>query len=516
MGGVTGQGSSAQYAPISSQGIMMAQESYGLSKIAELEAEENGLIAQARAAQFQNNYKLLGETLKEIRDKRAEKLNTAKEVNELIRKRNARIADDAYQASIDNEVAGAFTEGVTDAAQIVSKLNKKGVAATFRQVNDALKGMAEANKTDLTGLDASTREFFMLRDIGELPPSIKSLPTAGEQLAAYVRGRADGTFVSAGVNIDNPVVQTTLRLMGITKDMPVSEAIATVGMDKLVDGLIKQEGGSPKGVKNNPGNIKFVGLPGQIDSGVKATDGGTFASYATIDDGKKAVANLVEKAAKRNDNLSDFVASYKGVSSTTTSAPVTSTARAWADRISSGQSKITEIKDGNLRNQVVRALAEAGNREDGKPTTTELGKEALSLANDLSKMLEDKKGTSIVGGSRVLTLGKAIPGTDAADFKNLFDSIKSKLSLEGTKYLKGQGQVSDAERKLLAEAVSELNLAQSEEAFKASLKKIINKLSGNSQVEAAGKPDNFLNDEEFKAATSKTVDNKTYWSNYGD
>jgi hypothetical protein len=55
--------------------------------------------------------------------------------------------------------------------------------------------------------------------------------------------------------------------------------------------------------------------------------------------------------------------------------------------------------------------------------------------------------------------------------------LKSQLSLEAIKYLKGQGQVSDAERRILAEAVSELNLSQTESAFEESLQQIIDKLS---------------------------------------
>ena len=51
MGGATGQGSSAQYAPISSEGIIGAQEAFGIKQLADLDSEEADLIAQAKAAQ---------------------------------------------------------------------------------------------------------------------------------------------------------------------------------------------------------------------------------------------------------------------------------------------------------------------------------------------------------------------------------------------------------------------------------------------------------------------------------
>jgi hypothetical protein len=111
------------------------------------------------------------------------------------------------------------------------------------------------------------------------------------------------------------IVTATSTAMGIPETdlgVPTSQAVDQYGLGNIVAGLIAQEGGSPKGVENNPGNIKFVGLPGQVDSGVKATDGGTFASYATKEDGIRAVGELVVKAGDKP--LQDFIASYKGVS----------------------------------------------------------------------------------------------------------------------------------------------------------------------------------------------------------
>lgn len=112
------------------------------------------------------------------------------------------------------------------------------------------------------------------------------------------------------------VITATTTAMGVpTEELntPTSQVVASHGMAAIVAGLIHQEGGSPQGVQNNPGNIKFAGLPGQVDSGVKATDGGTFASYPTREDGIKAVGDLVTKAG--NKPLSQFIASYKGVAS---------------------------------------------------------------------------------------------------------------------------------------------------------------------------------------------------------
>lgn len=89
------------------------------------------------------------------------------------------------------------------------------------------------------------------------------------------------------------------RALGISNlETPLKDVIAQKGIDAVVDLAIKaNEGGSPAGVLNNPGNIKFRGLPGQIDSGVKATDGGTFASYATPAEGRQSIINILTRAA---------------------------------------------------------------------------------------------------------------------------------------------------------------------------------------------------------------------------
>ncbi len=75
------------------------------------------------------------------------------------------------------------------------------------------------------------------------------------------------------------------------------------------------------------------------------------------------------------------------------------------------------------------------------------------------------------------------------NFVNLFNTLTANRSLDGVKFLKGQGSVSDAERLLLKQAMSELNLAQGEDAFKSSLQAIIDKLEGNGSGITVTDPD---------------------------
>lgn len=113
------------------------------------------------------------------------------------------------------------------------------------------------------------------------------------------------------------------------------------------------------------------------------------------------------------------------------------------------------------------------------PVTGQPTSELKLNAKDSAKALLDKfgTGTKAVGGTRVLGL-QYIPGTGAKDFSVQFDNLKSLLSLDNIKLLKGQGQVSDAERQLLSDASAKLNLSQSDPEFGKSLKEVYVGLGG--------------------------------------
>lgn len=110
---------------------------------------------------------------------------------------------------------------------------------------------------------------------------------------------------------------------------------------------------------------------------------------------------------------------------------------------------------------------------------SELKTNALTTAQALLKKFTDGEGTSAVGKSGFLnSFGYGlIPGTARANFVNDFNSLKSLLSLDNVKLLKGQGAVSDAERALLEKASTKLNLSQSESEFKSTLNDLVNTLN---------------------------------------
>lgn len=137
-GGVTGQGSSAQYAPISSVGIVQAQESYGLQQLATLDSQEQDLIAQAKSAQADQNYRLMETKLAEIKDKRQEKLDAAAKLNEQIAKRNEEALKQQEAMSRDTAINDIYNQGITDTGAILKELKKQGVTATAKDVGDTV------------------------------------------------------------------------------------------------------------------------------------------------------------------------------------------------------------------------------------------------------------------------------------------------------------------------------------------------------------------------------------------
>lgn len=141
---------------------------------------------------------------------------------------------------------------------------------------------------------------------------LQTLSAAGVQSGQG--GSGSGASNGTGATTASTAIASTLGITDPTQ--PLSGVVASTGVGNVVAAIIKNEGGSPQGVVNNPGNIKYTGAPGQIDSGVKAADGGTFASYKTAQDGTAAIASLVLNPPNSlygaNPSFQDFINGYTG------------------------------------------------------------------------------------------------------------------------------------------------------------------------------------------------------------
>lgn len=136
MGGATGSGSSAQYAPISSEGIMSAQENYRMKQIQELDNQEMQLIQAARAAQESGNFQILSQQIKLIGELREKKQEETARLNETITEQNNKLREQVYQQQKDQSISELYKQGITDVASIVEAtgLPSKEVAETLKNL----------------------------------------------------------------------------------------------------------------------------------------------------------------------------------------------------------------------------------------------------------------------------------------------------------------------------------------------------------------------------------------------
>ncbi len=120
IGGVTGQGSSSQYAPISSAGIIQSQVSYGLGQIADLQNKEQMAILQAQQAGQNQDFQLQDKINTQIQNIRDEKVAAATKLNDAVTAAKS-------QTTLDNAVTKLYTSGITDAASVAAALSKQGL-----------------------------------------------------------------------------------------------------------------------------------------------------------------------------------------------------------------------------------------------------------------------------------------------------------------------------------------------------------------------------------------------------
>jgi hypothetical protein len=195
MGGVTGQGSSSQYAPISSQGIITAQINYGQQQIMKLQNERDNLIAQAKNADYSTagGNKALMNINDQLEKNKQQQIDAAVKLNNIIADQNAKMAETKMQQSKDNAVADQIANGVTNHATILKNLTESGMAITAKEINDAISAVTKSGGMDLSNLSGEVKNFEALKAMGELPAGVTSLP----QYLAMIKGKTSGTGGSA-------------------------------------------------------------------------------------------------------------------------------------------------------------------------------------------------------------------------------------------------------------------------------------------------------------------------------
>lgn len=110
------------------------------------------------------------------------------------------------------------------------------------------------------------------------------------------------------------------------------------------------------------------------------------------------------------------------------------------------------------------------------------------IKKNILQDVEDLLAADTSGIAGVVRYG-FVPGTEANRQQIIMDRLKSSLALDNVKLLKGQGAVSDAERKLLEDASSRLKQTQKNADFRKELLKLKEGLSGKSDTVEMTSPD---------------------------
>lgn len=239
MGGVTGQGSSSQYAPISSENIVAAQMNYGVQQLASLDAQEQDLINEAQAAGDTQNFKLLEKKLALVEEKKKEKAKVAEDLNKKIVEQNEKAREKMIESTRDNALANLFSQGITEPQKLLEALNGNGGDFTLKEINDGLKNIGKSIGTlDPKDLTLDAKEFYALKEQGQIPKSILDLPTDAEQLNAYLRNKAVAKKAPANPKATTVSGKLTYTKEDLAEDSKILEA--SRGADSYVDPTIYQ------------------------------------------------------------------------------------------------------------------------------------------------------------------------------------------------------------------------------------------------------------------------------------
>jgi len=198
----------AQYGVGQADSMMQEQISYGISKVAALDAEENQLIAQAQQAQQESNYKILDKLMTQAETVRKEKHDELIKLNEKTAEMAKDLQEKNIQASRDSAIADLISQGITNPAEVLNYLNyddKGNLIGDFsmKEVTDTLNsGLAESRKEYKENSD-------LLKSISE------SAMSAGQsELASQITMMNPGsaTFRQDLASLQSQITDPTVKL----------------------------------------------------------------------------------------------------------------------------------------------------------------------------------------------------------------------------------------------------------------------------------------------------------------
>lgn len=161
-------GGSSRYS-LSASGISAAQERAGIMALAELDAEEQALIAEIKTSQEDKNFERTEKLLDRAEEKRKEKIEQARKLAESLAETNEKLREKQMQASREMSIASLFTQGVSDPSDIQGMLSELGESVSLKDIQSTLEIINPS--ANLTGLTADYKTYRALKESGEIPDS---------------------------------------------------------------------------------------------------------------------------------------------------------------------------------------------------------------------------------------------------------------------------------------------------------------------------------------------------------
>ena len=241
---------SSQYAPGIQSGIEGEELRQGSQRISDLISQENTAISAARSALQTGKFAEFSNLMNNLEKIRSDKMEELKSYTSTLSDAIKKVQSTNVQATRDTLIARALSSGITDPKAMLQSLNfdasgkSTGYNFTADEINKTLKNLAPGG--DITGLTGNIKDFFILKNNGSLPSSIKSLPE-DQQLSGWLTYIKKPTPGGSGKKISMTEAQKNgwpLSVVGMDESEIVNSLSSSTSPDWFREKLEKQVGAS--------------------------------------------------------------------------------------------------------------------------------------------------------------------------------------------------------------------------------------------------------------------------------
>lgn len=178
---------SSRYSPLSSEGVMQAEKSYGIEKLAAITAREEAAKADARYAFDQSNFRQLEREMGRLEKIQEERNAISRKIQEEQAADMLAASEREREVGLGLAVGEMISQGITDPYQILSTLTEAGGDFTPEEISNTAKFFTvKGNNPGDIKSDFDLFSYFQAND--KLPQGISSLPE-NEQYFAWLNAQ---------------------------------------------------------------------------------------------------------------------------------------------------------------------------------------------------------------------------------------------------------------------------------------------------------------------------------------